>query len=166
MCKVDLRIDCLRRCLGDSESVEGECARCLPVSPPRFSFCIFPPGFFLLDFSFWIFPSGFFLLDFSFWIFPSGFFLLDFSFWIFPSGFFLLHFPLLLLSVIEIERDILEKKITQITVIYNGDSNQITITKNRQKSWFSIKWSPIINTLQIINFFPELTVYLLYYQCI
>ena len=37
---------------------------------------------------------------------------------------------MLLFSVIEIERDILEKKITQITIIYNGDSNQITIAKN------------------------------------
>ena len=40
-----------------------------------------------------------------------------------------------------------KKKITQITIIYNGDSNQITITKNRQKSRFPIKWSAIINTL-------------------
>ena len=35
--------------------------------------------------------------------------------------------------MIEIERNILEKKITQITIIYNGDSNQITITKKSPK---------------------------------
>ena len=84
--------------LGDSDSV-GVGAH---VSPPRFSFCIFPSAF-----------------------------------------------SLPLFSVIGVERDILEKKITQITIIYNGDSNQIMITKNHQKSWFSIKWSPIINTLPI-----------------
>ena len=51
-----------------------------------------------------------------------------------------------LFSVIVIGRGNFEK-ITQITITLNGDSNQITITKNHQKSWFLVKWSPIINTL-------------------
>ena len=52
-----------------------------------------------------------------------------------------------LFSVIMIGRGNFEKKITQITITLNSDSNQITITKNHQKSRFPIKWLPIINTL-------------------
>ena len=39
-------------------------------------------------------------------------------------------------SVIVIGRGNFEKKITQITITSNGDSNQIMITKNHQKSQF------------------------------
>ena len=49
--------------------------------------------------------------------------------------------------------EIFGKKITQITITMNGGSNPITITENRQKITFPIKWSLDINTL----FTPHLT---------
>ena len=96
------------------------------------------------------FPSSSLLLPFFFPCQPTA----CVSFFISPQNIvssfwdFIAWALMLLFSVIKIERDILERKITQITIIYNGDSNQITITKNRQKSRFPIEWSPIINTLR------------------